>query len=144
MSYQDVMSGEIGPMGMRKPLDERLPALLEPGEDVSFIGICTPAGKWLQEMGNGHVFVATDRRLLLINCKYLAAKDLMEQALADPPTSIYFRDIRGLEERLGMFESKLDIELESESMRLTSMRRKGAKAAAAAIRRYAPLRPVTL
>jgi hypothetical protein len=138
------MSGELGPMGVRKPLDERLPSLLEPGEPVSFIGICTPAGNWLKEMRDGHVFVATDRRLLLMDVKFVSAKDLMEEALAGAPKSIRFRDIRGLNERLGLFESKLDIELEDETIKLTSMRRKGAKAAAEAIRRHAPLRPVTL
>jgi hypothetical protein len=45
---------------------------------------------------------------------------------------------------LGLFESKLDVGLTDEMIHLTSMRRKGARAAAGAIRRHAPLRPVTL
>jgi hypothetical protein len=45
---------------------------------------------------------------------------------------------------LGLIESKLDIELGDETIRLTSMRRNGVRAAGEAIRRHAPLRPTTL
>jgi Bacterial PH domain len=139
---RDRMSGELRPMGVRKPLEQRLPALLEHGETVSFIGICTPAGRWWREALDAHVFVATDRRLLLIYCKFLLAKTLIEEAEARQPKSIHYRDIRAVKLHRGLLESKLDIEVgDDETIRLTSMRRKGARAATDAIQRYAPLRP---
>ena len=110
---------------------------------MTFVGICTPAGSWWKEVRDAHVFVATDRRLVLISVKWLLAPSLLDEVLEREPTSIQYRDISRATERLGWLESALEIDADGTTIRLTSMRRKGARAAAEAIRRHAPVPPET-
>ena len=81
---------------------------------------------------------------MLISAKFVLAQTVADQAREPEPTSIYYRDVRGVGERLGRIESKLDVDVGGTTVRLTSMRRKGAQAAADAIRRHAPVVPVDL
>ena len=136
-------SAEVVALGARGTLERKLPAVLEPGETVTFVGMCTPAGPWWKEMHDGGFFVATDRRLVLIAASFLLARTVDDE-VRRRPSSIYYREIRRVEEHLGWLESTLDLDVGGTTVRLTSMRRKGARAAANAIRRHAPLGSVRL
>jgi hypothetical protein len=131
------VSAEVVATGARGPLERKLPSLLEPGERVTFAGLCTPAGRWWREALDGHIFVTTDRRLVLVSVKFLLAKTIGDEVREREPVSIDYREIRGVKEHLGWLESKLDVDVAGTTIRLTSMRRKGARAAADAIRRHA-------
>jgi hypothetical protein len=138
---REVITGDLVAAGISGPLRRKLPSLLEPGETVTAVGICTPAGRWWNEARDLQTFVATERRLLFVSVKFLAADGLLEEARERQPTSINYRDIRGVKERLGRLESKLDLEVSGTTIQLTSMRRKAARAAADAVRRHAPVAP---
>jgi hypothetical protein len=128
-------------MGISGRLRRKLPFLLEPGETVTAVGICTPAGRWWNEVRDAQTFVATDRRLLFISTKFLFADTILEEAGERQPTSVNYRDVRGVKERLGWLESKLDLDVSGTTIQLTSMRRNAARAAADAGRRHAPVAP---
>jgi Bacterial PH domain len=139
---REVITADLVAMGISGPLRRKLPSLLEPGETVTAVGICTPAGRWWNEVRDAQIFVATDRRLLFISTKFLSADTIPEEAGERQPTSINYRDIRGVKERLGWLESKLDLDVSGTTIQLTSMRRKAARAAADAVRRQAPVAPM--
>ena len=134
-----VIAGELVAAGLRGALERKLPPLLERGESVVFAGMCTPAGSWRKEVRDAHALVATDRRLLLASVKFLAAETAADEIRHPQPWSIDFRDIRGFRAELGWFESKLEIEQDDRTVRLTSMRRKGARTVEETVRRHAPL-----
>jgi hypothetical protein len=139
--FRAVITADLVAAGISGPLQRKLPSLLDPGETVTAVGICTPAGRWWDEARNLQTFVATERRLLFVSLKFLTADGILEEAVADQPTSISYRDIRGVKERLGWLESKLDLDVSGTTIQLTSMRRKAARAAADAVRRHAPVAP---
>lgn len=130
------LSGELRAMRQRGGITQLLLQLLEPGERVAFTGLCSPAGSWWREAVDVHVCVATDRRLLLIHARALTSDAPPEEPLADELRSIRYRDILSLRPNFGLLESKLTIDVDDESIRLHSMRRKSARAVAAAIRQH--------
>ena len=98
---REVITADLVAAGLSGPLRQKVPPLLEPGETVAAVGICTPAGRWWNEARSLQTFIATERRLLLVPVKFLAADRPLNEAVTDQPTSINYRDIRGVKERLG-------------------------------------------
>jgi Bacterial PH domain len=136
---REVITADLVAMGISGPLRRKLPSFLEPRETVTAVGICTPAGRWWNEVRDVQTIVVTDRRLLFISTKFLGADGILEEARERQPKSFHYRDIRGVKERLGWLESKLDLDVSGRTIQLTSMRRKAACAAADAVRRHAPV-----
>jgi hypothetical protein len=130
------LSGELRAMRQRGRTTQLLLQLLEPGEQVAFTGLCSPASSWWREAVDVHLCVATDRRMLLIPAQALTSDAPPKHPLADEPRSIRYRDILSVNPDFGLFESKLTIDVDDESIRLHSMRRKSARAVAAAIRQH--------
>jgi hypothetical protein len=141
---REVITGDLVAMGIGGPLQRKLPSLLQPGETVAAVGICTPAGRWRDEVRDAQIVVATDRRLLFISTKFLSADTILEEASERELKSLNYRDIRGVKGRLGWLESKLDLDVGETTIQLTSMRRKTARATADAVRRHAPVAPTGL
>jgi hypothetical protein len=137
-SIRDATTGYLRAAGLGGLLQKELPPLLERGERVEVLAICTPAGSWRQELRTPQVLAATDRRLVITTTAFLLA-DLSEKSQERQVVSIPYRSIRHVEERLGWVESKLDIEVDQTPIHLTSMRRKDARATAEAVRRRAPV-----
>ena len=134
-----VITADLAAAGISGRVRRKLPSLLEPGETVAAVGMCTPAGRWWNEVRDAQIFAATDRRLLFISAKFLLADSILDEARARQPTSINYRDVRGVEERLGWLESKLALDVSGATIQFSSMRRKAARAAADAVRRHAPI-----
>jgi hypothetical protein len=135
------VAAEVVALGLRGRLEQKLPSLIDRGETVEFVGTCTPAGRWWTEVRDPRVIVTTDRRLMLVSTAFLLATTLVEEATAPQATVISYRDVRGVRERLGWFESKLELDVGGTTVQVTSMRRRSARTVAEVIRRHAPVAP---
>ena len=124
-------------MGYRGPIEEKVPGMLRPGEQVELVALCTPGGNWRSELRGARMLVLTDSRMLLVSGKLLAAQNIAQEAAALPTREISYWDVREVTERLGLLESKLRLDVAGQEVWLTSMRKKSARSAAAVIRRHA-------
>jgi hypothetical protein len=137
-SIREATTADLKAAGLARLLQKELPPLLEASERVEVLALCTPEGSWWDELRTPQVLVATDRRVLITTTAFLMADD-DEKPQGLQVASTPYRRIRWVDEKLGWTESKLEIGYEHTTVRLSSMRRKGARAAADAVRRRAPV-----
>lgn len=137
-SIRPVITADLRALFGRSRLEEKVPRWLEPGESVLALAFGTHAGRWWQEARamNIRLIVATDRRLRLLPNDLLMAHDLAGEARAPEPESLPYGEMQGIEEKFGLTESKLDILMHTGTVRLTSMRVKGASAVAEVVRAH--------
>jgi hypothetical protein len=113
--------------------------MLEPDEPVLALAFSTHAGRWWQEVRatkSDRLIVATDRRLKLLPGGMLLAENLAAEAEHPRPEWLPYSEIQGIGAKLGRWEAKLDIFTVSRTVRLTSMRAKGASSVADVVRAH--------
>lgn len=113
---------------------DRLASLLEPGEEALAVALASRGGRWWRELRprNALMVVATDRRLLFVPIGPL----LREVEGPLEYESLPYVELLRVDEKIGRLRSKLTLATSSGQIRLTSMRAKGARRVADAIRRH--------